>query len=271
MLNKLFPPKKITLPNGKIVLQNRSFIPFIVLFLVLCTLLSANFTGFSFKVLIDRIDEFFIIVKAMIPPNWGYISKVWRPLLDTIKMSLLGSLLGALLALPIAVAAASNITKSKVITVVSKTLLSILRTLPTLVTALIATFIFGLGPTAGAVAILLFTVSYVGKLLYEQIETVDMGAFEAMQSIGMTRIQAFRYAVIPQVLPSYISTSLYCFEGNVRYAAILGYVGAGGIGLLIQEGLGWRDYQAVGLLILVLIITVYIIERVSEHFRKKLI
>src|SRR5690606_21037666 len=110
--------------------------------------------------------------------NWGYISKVWRPLLDTIKMSLLGSLLGALLALPIAVAAASNITKSKVITVVSKTLLSILRTLPTLVTALIATFIFGLGPTAGAVAILLFTVSYVGKLLYEQIETVDMGAFE---------------------------------------------------------------------------------------------
>ena len=66
--------------------------------------------------------------------------------------------------------------------------------------------------------------------MYEAIENVDMGAFEAMESIGMTRIQAFRYAVIPQVLPGYLSTSLFCFEGNVRYAAILGYVGAGGIG-----------------------------------------
>lgn len=152
-----------------------------------------------------------------------------------------------------------------------KIVLSLLRTLPTLVTALIATFIFGLGPTAGVVAILLFTLSYVGKLLYEQIENVDMGPFEAMESIGMTRIQAFRYAMFPQVLPSYLSNSLFCFEGNVRYAAILGYVGAGGVGLLIKEDLGWRDYQNVGMIILALVITVYLIETTSEHFRKKLI
>jgi len=271
MLNKEMLSKKITLPNGKIVLQRRSFMPLIVVLLMLCTWFSAQLTGFNFKMLISRIDEFFIIIGAMIPPDWNSLSRVWNPLLDTIKMSLLGSLLGALLALPAAVAASSNIIPSKIIIVISKAILSILRTLPTLVIALIATFIFGLGSTAGTVAILLFTISYVGKLLYEQIENVDMGAFEAMQSIGMTRIQAFRYAIIPQVLPSYISTSLYCFEGNVRYAAILGYVGAGGIGLLINEGLGWRDYPAVGMLILMLIITVYLIESVSEHFRKKLI
>lgn len=75
----------------------------------------------------------------------------------------------------------------------------------------------------------------------------------------------------PQVLPNYLSTSLFCFEGNVRYAAILGYVGAGGIGLLLDEGLGWRDYPSVGMILLMLIITVYLIEQVSEHFRKKLI
>jgi phosphonate transport system permease protein len=92
-----------------------------------------------------------------------------------------------------------------------------------------------------------------------------------MESIGMTRIQSFRYAVIPQVLPGYLSQSLFCFEGNVRYAAILGYVGAGGVGLLINEGLGWRDYPSVGMIILALVVTVFIIERVSEHFRKKLI
>ncbi|WP_400164496.1 phosphonate ABC transporter, permease protein PhnE [Brevibacillus sp. TJ4] len=271
MYDKLFPPKKIALANGKIVFQKRSRVPLIVLLLVVCTVVSARFTGFNFSLLVARIHEFFTIIRAMIPPDWASMPEIWPPLLDTIKMSLLGSLLGSLLALPVAVAASSNILQAKLLVVVSKTVLSLLRTLPTLVTALIATFVFGLGPMAGTVAIMLFTISYVGKLLYEQIENVDMGAFEAMESLGMTRIQAFRFAIIPQVLPGYISTSLYCFEGNVRYAAILGYVGAGGIGLLINEGLGWRDYSAVGMIIIVLILAVYLIERVSEHFRKKLI
>jgi len=271
MHDKWFPPKPLTLSNGKTVLEPRSRLPLIVLALTVGAVVSAKFTGFSVPVLAERMHEFFTILRAMIPPDWGSLADIWQPLLDTIKMSLLGSIAGALLALPVAVAASSNITRSKALTFACKTALSLLRTLPTLVTALIATFVFGLGPMAGTVAILLFTVSYVGKLLYEQIESVDMGAFEAMESLGMTSLQAFRYAIMPQVLPGYISTSLYCFEGNVRYAAILGYVGAGGIGLLINEGLGWRDYTAVGMIVLVLIVTVYAIERVSEHFRKKLI
>lgn len=271
MYDKLFPPKKIVLPSGKIVLQKRPVTPLVVIILAVLTVLSAEFTGFSFKVLFTRMPEFFTIILAMIPPDWGSLSDVWSPLLDTIKMSLLGSIIGAVIALPVAVAASSNIIQSKIIIIVSKMVLSLLRTLPTLVSALIATFVFGLGSMAGTVAIMLFTISYVGKLLYEQVENVDMSPFEAMESLGMTRLQAFRFAVMPQVLPGYISTSLYCFEGNVRYAAILGFVGAGGIGLLINEGLGWRDYPAVGMIILVLIVTVYLIESVSEHFRKKLI
>ncbi|XID91479.1 phosphonate ABC transporter, permease protein PhnE [Paenibacillaceae bacterium WGS1546] len=271
MFDKILPPRQIALSDGKVVLQQRSRLPLIVIVLLVCTIVSAKFTGFSFTLLFRRIHEFFTLIIAMIPPDWGSLAGIWQPLLDTIKMSLLGSMIGAWLALPVAVAASANIVQSKIIVVAIKTALSLLRTLPTLVSALIATFVFGLGPMAGTVAIMLFTIAYVGKLLYEQIENVDMGAFEAMESVGMKRIEAFRFAILPQVLPGYISTSLYCFEGNVRYAAILGYVGAGGIGLLIQEGLGWRDYPAVGMIILVLIATVYIIERVSEHFRKKLI
>ncbi|XEC95953.1 phosphonate ABC transporter, permease protein PhnE [Paenibacillus tarimensis] len=271
MYDKLFPPHKITLPSGKVVSEKRSRVPLMLLILLICTVASVNFTDFSLQVLVTRINQFFVIIREMVPPDWSRMGKLWQPLLDTIKMSLLGSMVGALLALPAAVMGASNIVHKKFILVISKMLLSLLRTLPTLVTALIATFIFGLGPLAGTVAITLFTVSYVGKLLCEQIENVDMGAFEAMESIGMTRIQAFRFAILPQVLPGYISTSLYCFEGNVRYAAILGYVGAGGIGLLINENLAWRDYPGVGMIILALIVTVYLIETVSEHFRKKLI
>lgn len=271
MYDKIFPPKKLLLPNGKVVLQKRSRTPLILIVIIIAIIVSIKFTDFSFQVLFTRIKYFFEIIWEMIPPKWSYYSDLWGPLFDTLKMSLLGSVIGAILALPFAILSSSNIIKNKIVVVVFKVILSLLRTLPTLVSALIATFVFGLGPMAGMVAILLFTLSYVGKLLYEAIENVDMGAFEAMESIGMTRVQAFRYAVLSQVLPGYLSQSLFCFEGNVRYAAILGYVGAGGLGLVINEDLGWREYSSVGMIVLELVITVFIIERVSEHFRKKLI
>lgn len=270
MYDKIFPPAKISLPNGKIVYEKRSRTPLILVLLIIATIISVQFTNFDLNMLLKRWTEFFVIIGQMIPPNWEYLSSIWQPLLDTIKMSLLGSILGSIAAVPAAYLASANIV-GKPVAAVAKFFLSILRTLPTLVSALIATFIFGLGTLAGTVAIFLFTVAYVGKLLYEQIENADMGSFEAMESIGMGRLQAFRYAIFPQVLPNYLSTSLFSFEGNVRYAAILGYVGAGGIGLLINESLGWRDYSRVGMILLMLIITVYIIEKISEHFRKKLI
>ncbi|CAM4028065.1 phosphonate ABC transporter, permease protein PhnE [Cohnella lubricantis] len=271
MYDKIFPPKKVTLPNGKVVLEKRTRTPLILLVLIVATILSVNFTEFSLKVLFTRINEFFVIIGEMAQPRWSYLPHLWKALVDTLQMSLLGSMLGAALALPVAVLSSSNVIRSKTVVAVFKVILSLLRSLPSLVTALIATYVFGLGPMAGVIAILLFTISYVGKLLYEQIENADMGPFEAMESLGMNRIQAFRHAIMPQVLPGYLSTSLFCFEGNVRYAAILGYVGAGGIGLLIKENLGWRDYSTVGMIVVVLVVTVYLIETVSEHFRKKLI
>ncbi|MBS3681876.1 phosphonate ABC transporter, permease protein PhnE [Ornithinibacillus massiliensis] len=271
MYDKIFPPKSLTLPNGKIVKEKRSRTPIVIVFLMIALFFSIKYTGFDINMLVNRWREFFVIVSEMIPPKWEYVSHIWRPLLDTIKMSLLGSMIGSLVAVPVAFLAASNMIKNKWIVGIFKILLSMLRTMPTLVSALIATYIFGLGTLAGTIAIFLFTLSYVGKLLYEQIENVDMGAFEAMEAIGMTRMQAFRYAVIPQILPNYLSVSLFCFEGNVRYAAILGYVGAGGIGLILNEGMGWRDYASVGMILLMLIVTVYVIEAISEHFRKRLI
>ncbi|GGA89952.1 phosphonate ABC transporter, permease protein PhnE [Ornithinibacillus halotolerans] len=271
MYDKIFPPKRIALPNGKVVEQKRSRMPIVLVLLFLALYYSIQFTDFELSVLLDRWKEFFFIVFEMIPPQWDYFPHIWQPLIDTIKMSLLGSVLGSVVAIPVAYLASSNVVKNRALVSGTKVFLSLLRTLPTLVTALIATFIFGLGTLAGTVAIFIFTLAYVGKLLYEQIENVEMGSFEAMESLGMNRMQAFRYAIFPQVSPNFLSTALFCFEGNVRYAAILGYVGAGGIGLLLNEGLGWRDYPSVGMILFMLVITVFFIERISEHFRKRLI
>jgi len=120
------------------------------------------------------------------------------------------------------------------------------------------------------VAISIFTFGIVAKMIYEKIETVDMGPFEAAEAIGATRLKAFIVAIIPQILPSYLSNCLYCFEINVRYAAILGYVGAGGIGLVLNEKIGWREYDKVGMILLMLFVTVIIIEYISKHIRGKL-
>lgn len=271
LYDKVFPPKKMTISNGKTIEKPASRLPLVAVILLIMTAISVKITGFDLRVLAERENQFFVILGMMIPPRVSYMSQIWKPLFDTIKMSLLGTVVGAVLVVPFAMAASTNVIKSRLVISVMRLFLSIVRTLPTLVTALIATYVFGLGTLAGTTAIAIFTFAYMGKILYEEIETVDMGAFEAVEAIGATRVRAFVSAIIPQVLPSYISNGLFCFEGNVRYAAILGYVGAGGLGLILNEKLGWREYSSVGMILVMLFLTVFIIESVSRYCRKKLV
>ena len=267
---RMFKKEKFTLSNGKEIIEAPSKTPFIIILFIIALLISVNVTGFNFKQIIERGNEFFVIIERMFPPNWKYLSKIWTPLFDTIKMSLLGSVIGSLAAIPFSIISSSNIIKSKFILSLSRLFLSIIRTLPTLVIALIATYVFGLGTFAGTVAIAIYTFAYIGKKLYEQIETVDMGAYEAAQALGCSRAKCFINSVIPQVLPVYLSTCLFCFEGNVRHAAILGYVGAGGLGLILNEKIGWREYSSVGMILFTLFVTVVCIEMLSHFIRKKL-
>ncbi|WP_418667911.1 phosphonate ABC transporter, permease protein PhnE [Allofournierella sp.] len=271
LYDKLFPPKVIPLPNGKQASKPRSRAPLAILVLLALSVLSIRVTGFDMQVLVSRIKEFFVILGQMVPPEWSYMPQIWQPLFDTIKMSLLGSVIGSLLVIPFAMLASTNIIHNRVVVGAMRLLLSIIRTLPTLVCALIATYMFGLGTLAGTTAIAIFTFAYIGKILYEEIETVDMGAFEAMEAMGATKLRAFVSSIVPQVLPSYLSNCLFCFEGNVRYASILGYVGAGGLGLLLNEKIGWREYSSVGMILLALFATVFVIESISRAARKRLV
>lgn len=269
--DKIFKPKEYTLENGKVVSQRTSRAPVIVAIVFAMAVISWRVTDVSIETVITRGQQFWVILTDMFPPNASFLESIRDPLLDTIQMSILGSFFGAILAIPFALLSSSNIIPNAAINGTCKVFLSVLRTLPTLVMALIATFLFDFGTMAGTVAIFLFTLSYIGKLMYEHIENVDMGAFEAHESMGLTKVQAFRYAIIPDILPTYLSVSLYALEGNIRHAAILGYVGAGGIGLLLDEQLSWRSYPSVGMILLTLMVVVFVIERVSEYFRMKLV
>lgn len=270
LYDRIFKPTRYELENGKWVEEKFTRTPLILLILIIASAISVKVTGFQLSTIFKRGNQFFVMLEQMFPPNIKYLPKIWQPLLDTIKMSLLGSVVGAVLSVPFAFLAASNIVTNRLVLGVVRLFLSLVRTLPTLVCALIATYIFGLGTMAGTVAIAVFTFAYVGKQLFEIIETVDMGPFEAMEAMGANRLRCFITAVFPQVLPTYLSVSLFCLEGNVRYASILGYVGAGGLGLIMNEKIGWREYSSVGMILIVLFITVLIIEWLSHAIRKRL-
>ena len=270
LFDRIFKPEKITLPNGKTILRPRSRTPLITLAVAAVVLASAYLTGFDFGILVRRINQFTVILAQIFQPQWSYFPKVVQPLLDTIKMSILGSVLGATLALPFAVVASTNINRSGPVVAVLRFVLNIVRTLPTLVIAKFAALIFGLGTFAGTVAITVFTFGVVSKMMYEAIETIDMGAFEAMESAGGDKFQCFWTACFPQILPTYLSYCLYSLEMNIRAASILGYVGAGGLGLLINERIGWRDYHGLGMVLLALFVVVFLIENTSQFLRRKL-
>ena len=268
--DKLFKPQVITLDNGHTVRRRRSRTPVILLGLALAIAWALHMTGFSLAAIVNRFPKLMDLMKKLFQPDWSFFPKVIGPLVDTIKMSILGTVIGCACALPVAVLASSNIDHNKLVVSLLRVVLGLIRTLPTLVIALVCALIFSLGTFSGTVAIAIFTFGVVSKMLYESIETIDMGPFEAMEALGADKFQAFWSACVPQILPVYLSHCLYCFEMNVRASAILGYVGAGGLGITINERIGWRDYNGLGMVLLSLFVVVTFIEFFSAYLRKKL-
>ena len=268
--DKIFKPQVITLDNGHAVRRRRSRTPVILLGLALVIAWALHMTGFSLATIVNRFPKLMDLMKKLFQPDWSFFPKVIGPLVDTIKMSILGTVIGCACALPVAVLASSNIDHNKIVVSLLRVVLGLIRTLPTLVIALVCALIFSLGTFSGTVALAIFTFGVVSKMLYESIETIDMGPFEAMEALGADKFQAFWSACVPQILPVYLSHCLYCFEMNVRASAILGYVGAGGLGITINERIGWRDYNGLGMVLLSLFVVVTFIEFFSAYLRKKL-
>ncbi|MBQ1170514.1 MAG: phosphonate ABC transporter, permease protein PhnE [Oscillospiraceae bacterium] len=268
--DKIFKPEIITLANGHTVRRRRSRTPFIIAALVLVIFWALKMTEFDFMVIIERFTKMLDLLKKIFQPDWEFFPKVIGPLLDTIKMSILGTVIGCAVALPVSILASSNINPNVPTVSICRFVLALIRTLPTLVIALVCALIFSLGTFSGTVAIAIFTFGVVAKMLYESIETIDMGPFEAMEALGGNKFEAFWSACVPQILPVYLSHCLYCFEMNIRASAILGYVGAGGLGITINERIGWRDYESLGTVLLTLFVVVTFIEFFSAYLRKKL-
>ena len=228
------------------------------------------FRQISFIFFVSRIPNFFTILSQMVTQlDLEYLSNTLDPLLDTLKMAFLGTIIGSFVALPISFLASQNIVKNRYISITMKLVLSLFRTLPSILYALVFAFIFGYGTFVGTLSLAVFTLAISSKILYENIETLDMGAFQAIESTGATKLQAFTVSILPQIYGNFVSTALYSFEINIRYSAILGFVGAGGIGILLNDAMSLRDYGKVSVMLLGLLFLVLVTENVSRYVRKK--
>lgn len=199
---------------------------------------------------------------------WFYALPEWLALLwETVLMAYIATLLGTIGALSLCFLAANNLSPGRKTYFVTRRILEMARTIPDLVYALIFVFAFGLGPLAGILAIVIHSMGASGKLFAEACENIDMRPVDGLKGVGANWLQIMRYAVFPQVLPNFASYTLWRFELNVRTAAVMGFVGAGGIGQELITAIRMLYYEDVSALVLLIVGTVVCIDLLCEKIR----
>ena len=190
---------------------------------------------------------------------WGW--KKWLALLgETVLISYVGTLAGAILAFGLNFLAAENTSPAPWLRFTIRRLMEFCRTVPDIVFALIFVIAFGLGPMAGVIAIMIHSVGALGKLYSEIVENIDMKPVEGVRSTGASWISCIRFAVVPQVAAGFASYTLLRFEINVRGASVMGFVGAGGIGQELVVAVRKFFYSDVSAILLMIIVTVFLID-----------
>jgi phosphonate transport system permease protein len=204
-------------------------------------------------------------------PGWQH-GAVFVALYETFLMALLGTMTAVLLALPLAFLAANNFTPSMAVRFAVRRVFDFVRAVDSLIWSLIFIRAFGLGPLTGSLAIAITDMGSLGKLFSEALENIDRKQVEGVESTGASRLQQYRYGVIPQLLPVLVSQSLYYLESNTRSATIIGALGAGGIGLLLVQAIGTsRTWENVTYIILLILMLVIAMDTLSGWLRQRLI
>lgn len=261
--------------------------------------------------LLDGIPQIFLTLGRMFPPDFSKITNTknyflpetlsWRNLLlplpvadeqararqrwwdntfpqtvigatlETVQMALAGTFLALLVAFPLGFLAARNTTPHRFVYYGVRTCLNLVRTIPDLALGLLFVAAVGLGAFAGTLALAVHTATVLGKLLSESVENIDEGVVEAIRATGAGYAQILSFAVLPQILPDLISFTLYRLETNIRAASVLGLIGAGGIGYLMNTSFRTFQYQEAAAIVLVLIALVMLVDYLSSRLRAQVV
>jgi phosphonate transport system permease protein len=231
---------------------------------------SAVATEVSLGRMVEGLPYMWDFVRRMVPPDLSVLGNAVRGAIETVQIAIVGTAVAAVLALPVGFAAARN-AAPRWLFYSSRLLLNAFRAVDTLVYALFFVAAVGLGPFPGVLAVIVYTATVLAKLYSEAIEAIEPGPVEAVRATGATRLQVLRWGVLPQLAPQFLSFTLYRFETNIRAAAILGFVGAGGIGFYVQTYLRLLNYPAAASVLLVLVALVMVIDFASSRLRARLV
>jgi phosphonate transport system permease protein len=229
---------------------------------------------FDFGKLFTGLPRLWIILRLMV--DWSHFASwdhavLLQSMLETVAMAYLGTMMAALVAIPLGFAGARNVIPARIFHFLTRRLFDGLRGLDQLIWALVFVRAVGLGPIAGILAIFVAETGVLAKLFAEAIENAERGQIEGIRATGAGRIAVLRYGVLPQLLPVMISQALYQIESNSREATILGLVGAGGIGLRLSERIQINAWDQVAYVIVLILVTVAIIDFLSRTLRLRLI
>jgi len=212
------------------------------------------------------------IGSRMMPPAWSFVHELWWPLWETINIATLGTLMGLVMAVPVAFLAASNTTPSaRFVRPLALFVIVASRSINSLIWALLLVAILGPGVLAGILAIALRSIGFIGKLLYEAIEEIDSAQVEAIEATGASTAQTMAWGVVPQVAPTLAGITVFRWDINIRESTVLGLVGAGGIGVKLEAALGTLAWPKVTMLLIMILATVVVSEWVTAKVREKLI
>jgi phosphonate transport system permease protein len=210
------------------------------------------------------------IVK-LLQPDWTVFPRTIPPLLETLEMAVIATIVGSAISLPLSLWAARLTNPNPVGRAILRTVLNIVRSVPDLLYAAILVAMVGVGALPGIIALVLFNIGIIVKLVSEAIEANDPGPLEAGKAAGGTQTQINRATAMPDVWPSFVNQTLYVLELNVRASSVLGLVGAGGLGLLIDAVRTFYRYDQLSLIILEILVVVVALEFLSSAIRRRLV
>jgi phosphonate transport system permease protein len=231
---------------------------------------SMAYLGFSASRIITGLGRIGGIVAWMVPPDpqsWVNAMFYLHALGETLAIAFIGTLVAAVLAFPLSFIAARNVVANRIMHILSRRIFDTIRGVDSLIWALIWINVVGLGPFAGALAIVTSDIGALGKLFSEAIETADARPVDGVVSCGGGRLAAIRFGLLPQLLPVVLSQLLFFFESNTRSATVLGIVGAGGIGLPLSEMIRTDEWHQVSFIVVLLLVTVAVITWLSGKVR----
>ena len=210
------------------------------------------------------------IFNRMLPPDFSNLNNLIKAMFETIEIAFLGTFIAIILSIPVGLFSARNLAPNYLVFLISRIITIFFRAIPEFIIAMILVIAVGFGAIPGVLALGLHTMGFLAKFYAEDIEHVNKGPIEALKSSGASRRQIISFAIIPQIIPSFVANNLYILDRNIRMATMLGIVGAGGIGYELQSSFRMFEYERVSAIVIIIFITIFLIDHLSSFIRSKI-